>query len=271
MTIHFDNTCRRGTNCVQWTIGLVLIALLAVGSSVAQTESGEGKPASGGMKPGMEYRTFYLAGITQQTDANDLQTDLRNMLPMVKIYGMPSQNAISMRGSAEDLQLAGKIIGDLDRARKSYRLTYTITESDGGKPTGVQHVALVVLVGGRTTLKQGVRLPIVTGSGDGKDLKDSAQVQYIDIGLNIDANLDGYPDGLRLKTKIEQSGLADDKSGLGPGIVSGLGSQDPVIRQTTLEATSTLMQGKAVVLGSLDVPGTTKREQIEVVSEPVKE
>ncbi len=44
----------------------------------------------------------------------------------------------------------------------------------------------------------------------------------------------------------------------------------PIIRQTTLEGTSTLVQGKSLVLGSLDVPGSTRQQEVEVVSELVR-
>jgi hypothetical protein len=59
-----------------------------------------------------------------------------------------------------------------------------------------------------------------------------------------------------------QSGIAEERS--------GIGTQDPIIRQTTLEGTSTLVQGKPLVLGSLDVPGSTRHQEVEVVSELVR-
>jgi hypothetical protein len=67
---------------------------------------------------------------------------------------------------------------------------------------------------------------------------------------------------VRLRTKVVQSSVAEDKS--------GVGNSDPVIRQTTLEGTSTLVQGKPLVLGSLDVPGSTRHQEVEVVSELVR-
>jgi hypothetical protein len=88
-------------------------------------------------------------------------------------------------------------------------------------------------------------------------------VQYLDVGLNIDATLDAYSDGLRLHTKVEQSSVVADEK-------SGMGTQDPVVRQTTLEGVSTLVQGKPVVLGALDMPGSTRRQEIEVISELVR-
>ena len=85
---------------------------------------------------------------------------------------------------------------------------------------------------------------------------------YIDVGQEIEATLDSYLDGVRLRTKVVQSSVAEDKS--------GVGNSDPVIRQTSLEGTSTLVQGKPLVLGSLDVPGTTRHQEVEVVSELVR-
>jgi hypothetical protein len=164
------------------------------------------------------------------------------------------------------MQLAQKIVADLDRTKKTYRLIYTITQTEEGKRVGEQHFALLVVSGGKTWLKQGNRLPIVTGyvggSGDAGSSKQDSQVTYVDVGLNIEASLDGYPDGVRLHSKVEQSGLADEKS--------GIGVQDPVIRQSTLDATSTLEPGKPLVLGSLDMPGSTRHMDVAVVSELVR-
>jgi hypothetical protein len=207
------------------------------------------------------YQTLYLSNLTQQNDANDLVTDLRNMLPKAKTYYVPSQSAISMRGSAEDIALAQKILSDLDKTKKIYRLTYSMTERDGGKTIGVQHFSIIVASGSRTDFKQGSRVPVAV-KADSSSGGSSSDIVYLDVGLEIEASLDGYLDGVRLRTKLVQSAIAEDKS--------GVGTQDPVIRQTTFEGTSTLVQGKPLVLGSLDVPGSTRRQEVEVVSELVR-
>ena len=87
-------------------------------------------------------------------------------------------------------------------------------------------------------------------------------MQYLDIGLNIEASINGYLNGATLRTKIEQSSLAEEKS--------GVGAEDPVIRQAVFEGSATLMQGKPLTLGSLDIPGTTRHQEIEVVSEQIR-
>jgi len=206
------------------------------------------------------YQTLYLTNLTQQTDAIELVNDLRNMLPNAKLYYVPSQSAFSIRASAEEIALAQKILADLDKTKKIYRLTYTMTERDGARTIGVQHFSIIVASGSRTDFKQGSRVPIsvATNAAPGSN----AEITYIDIGQEIEASLDGYLDGVRLRTKVVQSSMAEDKS--------GVGTTDPVIRQTTLEGTSTLVQGKPLVLGSLDVPGSTRHQEVEVVSELVR-
>jgi type II secretory pathway component GspD/PulD (secretin) len=246
--------------------GLALAAVLMAGSALAGAQETNAKPAEPKLGPSV-YETFYLTNLTQQNDLNDIQTNLRNMLPNARIYGTPSQQAISVRATPEDMTLARKIVSEFDRPRKSYRLTYTLTETDGGKRVATRSFSLVVVPGYRTALlKQGNRIPLVTGKSDTGASGEQSQVQYIDVGLNIEATLEGASnasgDVLRLRTKVEQSSLAEDKS--------GLGAQDPVIRQATIEGNSGLVPGKPVVLGAMDVPGSTRHDEVEVVAELVK-
>jgi len=232
---------------------------MATGAA-AQTSIEEARPADA--KAGSEaYQTFYLKSVSQQSDSNDVQTALRNALPRTRVYFVSFQNALVVRGSAEDLVVAQKIIADLDRPRKLYRLAYSITAMDGGKHTGTQHLSLVVVSGSRAILKQGNRVPLVTGGAEASASAPSTQVQYIDVGQSIEASLDGAPEGLRLHTKVEQSSVADEKS--------GVGAQDPVIRQTMLDVYAAVEQGKPLVLGSFDVPGGTLRREVEVIAEAV--
>jgi type II secretory pathway component GspD/PulD (secretin) len=207
------------------------------------------------------YQTFYLVNVAAENDAIEIVTSVRNILPPdVKIYLVPSQNAISMRGSTEDLVLAQKVIHDLDRPKKAYRLIYTLTDMDGSKRVGVQHFGMIVFAGQRTTLKQGSKVPIATRPTE--DASGSqTQFTYLDVGLNFDATLDAFADGMRLHSKVEQSSIAEEKSGFGP--------QAPIVRQTVLEGMSFLTPGKPLVLGSLDIPGSTRHLDVDVVMEQI--
>ena len=64
-------------------------------------------------------QTFYLTNAWQQNDLTDVQTAIRNVLTggSLKIYGVPSQNAIVVRGTPDELLVAQKLINDLDKAR----------------------------------------------------------------------------------------------------------------------------------------------------------
>jgi type II secretory pathway component GspD/PulD (secretin) len=234
-------------------IAAIMLAMVGFAmNAVAQAQAAD-------TKSGPEiYQTLYLTNLTQENDANDLVKDLRNMLSTAKLMYVPSQSAISIRASAEDIALARKILSDLDKTKKIYRLTYTMTEKDSGKTIGVQHFSIIVASGSMSVLKQGSRVPVEASTSSA----GSSEVTYLDLGQEIQASLDGYLDGVRLRTKVVQSSIAEEKS--------SVGTQDPIIRQTTLEGTSTLVQGKTLVLGSLDVPGSTRQQEVEVVSELVR-
>jgi type II secretory pathway component GspD/PulD (secretin) len=263
MKTHCEVAAPRGfCPVVMFVVSTLAVALFAP-CTAAQAQSEDAKASSAKSASETEtYRTFYLNNITQQNELMDIQTDMRNMLRNGKIYSVPLQNAISIRGTAEDLQLAQKVIADLDRPRRLYRITYNITETDSGKRIGAQSFSLVAIAGEKTVFKQGSRVPIVTGSYDAAASIANTQVQYQDVGMNIEVTVNGDVDGLRLRSKVEQTNVADEKS--------GVGAQDPIVRQTVLEGTASMMLGKSLMLGSLDIPGTTRKQEIEVVAELVK-
>jgi type II secretory pathway component GspD/PulD (secretin) len=203
-----------------------------------------------------EIRTVFLKD-TEQHDMNDLLTDLRNLFPALRIYEVSKQHAVSLGGNSEEISKAEKVITELDKPKKQYRLTYRLTESDGGKRIGDQAYSLMDVAGEEVVLKEGSRVPVSTGTaGTPTGAPGGTQIQYLDVGMNINATANGYGDGVRLQTKVEQSSLAEEKQGQ---VVD-----DPIIRQTTLEGTLTLVPGKPVVLGSLDIPGSTRHQEVEV-------
>ncbi|MEO6909627.1 MAG: cohesin domain-containing protein [Edaphobacter sp.] len=79
-------------------------------------------------------QTFYLTNASQQNDANEVLTAIRNLLdPSTKIYLVPSQNAIVMRATPDQLLLAQKLINDLDRARAEVVIDVAILEVNRDK------------------------------------------------------------------------------------------------------------------------------------------
>ena len=248
-----------------------LLALTLTGSAIAQSNEAkpaESKPAehpsSTPRPPDSDFvvKTYHLSNVSQQNDANEILVALRNMLqPWVKMYLVASENSVLIDAPPDQQALAQKIIADLDRPRETYRLTFTFADSDNGKRVGIQHISMIVAAGQRTVLKQGDKIPVATGTyGKGSDPMQT-QFQYLDIGMNLDATLEDTPNGLQLKSKVEQSSLGE------PSTIAGI--QEPVIRQTDIEGTSKLSPGKPLTLGSIDVTGTTRHIDIEVVAEPM--
>jgi len=243
-------TCILGLPLSGLTLALAMSAPLAVAQDPSLP------------KPTDTMETFYLVNVSQREDAMDIVNAVRNLLPPnARITLVPNQNAILVSGSAEVIASVHKVIESVDKPRKAYRLTYTVTEMDNGKRIGIQHFTMVVVSGQRTTLKEGSKVPVVTGSYTAGSSSTQNQFTYLDVGMNFDASLDESANGVRLRTKVEQSSIAD---------TSPLGPNDPIVRQTVLEGTSILVPGKPLVLGSVDVPGSTRHHDVEVVMEVVR-
>jgi len=82
----------------------------------------------------LAVQTFYLTNAAQQNDANEVTTALRNLLdPSVKVYLVPSQNAIVMRATTDQLLLAQKLINDLDRTRPEVVVDVAVLEVSKAK------------------------------------------------------------------------------------------------------------------------------------------
>jgi general secretion pathway protein D len=82
----------------------------------------------------LAVQTFYLTNPSQASDANEVYTALRNMLPAdVKSYLVPSQNAIIVRGTQDDLTLAEKLLNDLDRTKAEVVVDVAILEVNRDK------------------------------------------------------------------------------------------------------------------------------------------
>jgi general secretion pathway protein D len=82
----------------------------------------------------LAVQTFYLSNSSQPNDGNEILTGLRLLLdPSVKLYLVPSQNAIVMRATSDQLLLAQKLINDFDRARPEVVVDVAVLEVNRDK------------------------------------------------------------------------------------------------------------------------------------------
>jgi len=77
----------------------------------------------------MAVQTFYLTNAAQQNDANEVLTALRNVMDQnVKVFLVPSQNAIVMRATPDQLLLAQELMNNLDRAKSEVVVDVAVLE-----------------------------------------------------------------------------------------------------------------------------------------------
>lgn len=62
-------------------------------------------------------KTFYLSNLSQPTELQDVVNTLRTILEVSRLTQIPSQGAIVVRGTPDQVALADKLISDLDKSR----------------------------------------------------------------------------------------------------------------------------------------------------------
>jgi hypothetical protein len=206
-------------------------------------------------------RTFYLNNTVQGTDdAHEILNALRTtMKSHDTVYLDDNQSAIVVRATPEDLATAQKVIDDLDRPKKTYRLTYTVTELEGTRRMDAQRYAMVLAPTQRTTLSESTKVPIATGI--------PTQFTYYNVGMTFDATITEMGKGVRLQSKVQQT---SDAAPVQPDAQTKADATlPPVMRNANLEGAAFLTAGKPITLGSLDIPGSTRRLEVEVVMEEI--
>lgn len=103
-------------------------------------------------------QVFYLRNVAEQNDFTDVQTLLRNLFQAsAKIYGVASQKAIMMRGTPDELQLAGMLIAALDQPKAEVMVDITVMEVSRDKLREIglsPPTSLTVSSGSSQTLEQ---------------------------------------------------------------------------------------------------------------------
>ncbi len=82
----------------------------------------------------LAVQTFYLSNSSQPNDGNEILTGLRLLLdPSAHLYLVPSQNAIVIRATTDQLLLAQKLINDFDRAKAEVVMDVAVLEVNKDK------------------------------------------------------------------------------------------------------------------------------------------
>src|SRR5437588_5993219 len=62
-------------------------------------------------------KTFYLSNVSTPQELQDLVNAMRQILEIARIQQLPTQNAIVVRGTPDQIALAAKLIDDLDKSK----------------------------------------------------------------------------------------------------------------------------------------------------------
>lgn len=207
---------------------------------------------------------YQLHYATSQTEQNEILTAIRNVAsPTVKIFLVPSQSQIVVSGTPEQNEQIVEVLHMLDVPAPLYRLTYIFTETDGGKRIGTQQYSMVLAPSQRMQLKEGDKVPVMTGSLDKESGGVSKQTTYVDVGFSFEATVTPYgSDGVRLQNKVERSAIAQEKT--------SVLAEDPLIRQSMINGVVNLTLNKPQHLGNIDVIGSTRQLQVDALVEVVK-
>jgi len=102
-------------------------------------------------------QTFYLSNVSQQSDLNDIQTTLRNVLPNAKMFSVPSENAIVVRGTPDEIMLGKSLITSLDVPKPEVLVDIYVMEVSRDKLRNIgisPPTSLAVTVSSSATLNQ---------------------------------------------------------------------------------------------------------------------
>ncbi|MGA9496504.1 MAG: cohesin domain-containing protein, partial [Terriglobales bacterium] len=133
-------------------------------------------------------KTFYLSNLSQPTELQDVVNAMRTILEVSRIQQLPSQGAIVVRGTPDQVALAQKLVDDLDKAKPEVMIDIAVMQVSRDKshtlginpPTSIS-VALQPNINSTTTTG-------TTGSGTSGTVTQSSGTANT-INLNSLANL----------------------------------------------------------------------------------
>src|SRR5580658_3393322 len=138
-------------------------------------------------------KTFYLSNLSQPTELQDVVNAMRTILEVSRIQQLPSQGAIVVRGTPDQVALAQKLVDDLDKAKAEVLIEVVVMQVSRDKshtlginpPTNVS-VALQPNITTTTTTGTTSTTSTTTGStSNGISLNSLASLNATDFQVTI--------------------------------------------------------------------------------------
>jgi general secretion pathway protein D len=122
-------------------------------------------------------KVFYLQNITSVQELTEVATNIRAITDLRRIFNYNAQNALIVRGTADQVALAEKLIQDMDKPKAEVVVDVIVMETARGRTREL--AASLVTPGGQPGLQVPIqftpRNPVLTGTdndngnGDGDD------------------------------------------------------------------------------------------------------
>jgi general secretion pathway protein D len=192
-----------------------------------------------------EVRTFYLSNTLTPQDLTEVVTGLRQLLDLRRVQQVNAQNAIVIRDTPDRLELASKIIRDIDKAKPEVLLHVQVVSAsvDRLRDLGIlpgQSVSVAFTP--RTSLQPNGGTSTTTGTST-----NSSTVNATQITLDNLRNLSGADYSATLPGATANAILTDDKTRI---------IQDPEVRVSDGEkATLKIGERVPVATGSFQTGG----------------
>jgi general secretion pathway protein D len=137
-------------------------------------------------------KTFYLSNLSQPTELQDVVNAMRTILEVSRIQQLPSQGAIVVRGTPDQVALAQKLVDDLDKAKPEVLIEVAVMQVSRDKmhtlgvnpPTSVT-VALQPNINSSTTSTTATTTTTSSTSSNGINLNTLANLNATDFQVTI--------------------------------------------------------------------------------------
>src|SRR5438270_13050197 len=135
-------------------------------------------------------KTFYLGNVSGPTDLQDIVNAIRTVLEVQRIQQIPSQSAIVIKGTPDQLALAAKMIDDIDKSKPEVIVDVWVAQvrRDKLRNLGITppQNATVALQGTNTTSTGTGGTTTTTSSGGGLNFNDLQHLNSTNYAVTID-------------------------------------------------------------------------------------
>ncbi|HYA24730.1 MAG TPA: cohesin domain-containing protein [Terriglobales bacterium] len=127
-------------------------------------------------------KTFYLTNLSQPTELQDVTNALRQILEINRIQPLPSEGAIVVRGTPDQLALAQKLVGDLDRSKAEVVVDVAVMQINRDKS---RTLGISPPTSGSVQLQQNLTSTTTTTSTNGVTTPTTTPTSSTPNGINL--------------------------------------------------------------------------------------